>query len=98
MRYTPLKQFSSYPEAYDFLKTEEVRPGLVEERRPLFEAGFARFYPQFTEHFQYHSYFVSMKTKVRDASANRQAVIKTFGHQIHVMSGKINTLFEAEDA
>jgi hypothetical protein len=58
-----------------FMAGEEARGNdgaLIDERRPAFEAGISKFYPAFRKHFKYHDFFVSMKTKVRDASANRQ--------------------------
>tara|TARA_B100000482_G_scaffold181294_1_gene154405 strand:- start:70 stop:513 length:444 start_codon:yes stop_codon:yes gene_type:complete len=73
----------------------------VFRRIPHFEAGMAAFYPAFVHQFEYDGWFVSMKTKPLDAgaanhTASRECIAERDGRCINVLSGKINTLFEAE--
>ena len=99
VKYTPVFQSSNFAEALKLMEGftgEDAR-----ERVPFFEEGFSKFYPSFATEFQYDSWFVSMKTKPLDAgaanhTASRECIAERNGKSIRVLSGKINTLFEAE--
>jgi hypothetical protein len=98
VRYTPLGQFNTFAEAEAFMKEQQQNSErLIKEKRPLFEKGMTEFYPTFLRDFEYRSFFIAMKTKIREASANRSCIVRKEGRVIHIMSGKINTIFEAED-
>ena len=99
VKYTPLLKTSSSTEARAFM--EAVTEEQVLKLKPQFEAAMATFYPAFIHQFEYDSWFVSMKTKPLDAgavnhTASRECIAERDGKCINVLSGKINTLFEAE--
>ena len=97
--HTPLMRSETFSEAEHFLK--HVSAEDVDARRPLFEEGISYFYPAFGMEFDFDSWFVSMKTKPLDSgasnqTASRECIAERDGKVIRVLSGKINTLFEAE--
>lgn len=99
VRYTPLMKTKTLLEAEQFM--QRVSDEDVEKQRPFFEAGISHFYPAFSIEFEFDSWFVSMKTKPIDSgaanhTASRECIAERDGKVIRVLSGKINTLFEAE--
>ena len=89
----------NFQDAEQFM--EHVSEKDVDARRPLFEQAISHFYPAFSIEFEFDSWFVSMKTKPIDSgaanhTASRECVAERDGKVIRVLSGKINTLFEAE--
>lgn len=99
VKHTPLLKTSSSTEAQAFMET--ITEQEVLKHKPHFEAGIAAFYPAFIHQFEYDGWFISMKTKPLDAgavnhTASRECIAERDGRCINVLSGKINTLFEAE--
>lgn len=101
VKHTPLMSSKSFTEAEAFMK--EVTEETVRQKIPLFEEGISKFYPSFKTEFEFIDWFVSMKTKPLDRSAanhtaSRECIAERVGNTIRILSGKINTLFEAERA
>ncbi|MDA9766556.1 hypothetical protein N9D08_00870 [bacterium] len=97
--HTPLFKSTSYDEARGFINS--VSDDMVNEKVPYFESGIKQFYPSFTSEYKFVDWFVSMKTKPLDEgaanhTASRECLAEQSGRVISVLSGKINTLFEAE--
>jgi hypothetical protein len=93
--HTHLARFENFSEAKEYADGFSEHDAL--DAKPLFEAGITTFLPSFTSDYDYHSYFVSFKTKTVGATDARETVCETYGRLIAVMSGKVNTIFEAED-
>lgn len=99
VQHTPLFASENCEEAQMFMCS--VREDTVKARVPLFERGIKQFYPSFHQEYKLNDWFVSMKTKPLDIgaanhAASRECVAENDGRTINVLSGKINTLFEAE--
>ena len=99
VRHTPLMKSQNFQDAEQFM--ENVSEKDVDARRPLFEQGISHFYPAFNLEFKFDSWFVSIKTKPLDSgaanhTASRECIAERSGKVIRILSGKINTLFEAE--
>lgn len=99
VEYTPLYNSSNFEEAEMFMQS--VDEAIVNARVPLFEKGIKHFYPSFNQEYKLDDWFVSMKTKPLDSgaanhAASRECLAERDGRTINVLSGKINTLFEAE--
>jgi len=95
--HTPLGQFNSWKRAEERrLKVQNNPETEVKQLIPLFEQSILTFYPAFKQHFVYHSYFTSMKTKPYDATDSRECTVEREGRFISIMSGKVNSLHVAE--
>ena len=98
VEYTPLGQFTSFEKAEARrLHVQNNPDSEVSKLIPLFEAGIKTFYPQFKNHFKYHSFFTSMKTKPYNTCDSRECLVDQQNRFISVMSGKVNSLHVAED-
>ena len=99
VKYTPLFASENFEEAQTFMRS--VHEDTVQARVPLFEKGIKQFYPSFHQEYKLNDWFLSMKTKPLDSgaanhAASRECLAERDGRSINVLSGKINTLFEAE--
>ncbi|KAG2392521.1 hypothetical protein C9374_011246 [Naegleria lovaniensis] len=95
--HTPLGQYNSWKKAEERRLQVEKNPETeVAKLIPLFEQNILQFYPSFKQHFQYHSFFTSMKTKPYDATDSRECTVEREGRFISIMSGKVNSLHVAE--
>jgi len=99
VRHTPLFTSKRLSEVKAFM--DGVSDELVHSRLPLFEKDFCYYYPAFKQEFRFVDWFVSMKTKPLDCgasnhTASRECLAEADGRIVNVLSGKINTLFEAE--
>ncbi len=55
------------------------------------------FYPSFCDEFKLAGSFVSTRTKLINNNANRECIVEQSGRVISVLSGKVNSIFEAEE-
>ena len=96
--HTPQATYDDGERARQVMQQMQQRPAQWLSRvRAEFEREITQFYPRFGTHFEYESFFVSCKTKIRDATQSRECLVEQQNERIvHVLSGKINTLFEAE--
>ena len=99
VKHTPLFKSDDYLKASNFM--ESIKRADVESKVPHFENGFKHFYPSFKSEFKFVDWFVSMKTKPLDQgaanhTASRECLAEIDGRIVSILSGKINTLFEAE--
>ncbi|KAF0974976.1 hypothetical protein FDP41_005729 [Naegleria fowleri] len=95
--HTPLGQYNSWKKAEERRLQVEKNPETeVAKLIPLFEQNILQFYPAFKQHFQYHSFFTSMKTKPYDATDSRECTVEREGRFVSIMSGKVNSLHVAE--
>jgi hypothetical protein len=99
VKHTPMMKSKDIVAAQAFMA--QVSSAEVRSRIPSFVEGISTFFPSFNDEFVFDSWFVSMKTKPVDAgaanhTASRQCIAERDGRCISILSGKINTLFEAE--
>jgi len=99
VEHTPIFQSKDFGEANAYMESLTDKTAL--DKKPFFEEGFSKFFPSFSSDFEYDSWFASIKTKPLDAgaanhTASRECIAERDGKMIRVLSGKINTLFEAE--
>ena len=74
---------------------------LVTQKRARMEAAIIDLFPDFLKYFTYSSYFVSTKTKQRDAPSDDRSVRYVFDKRLRSLSiygGKITGVFDAYDA
>ncbi len=93
--YTPLFKSEILDEANSFMEdiTEEV---LVQNSEKM-EAQMQKYFPTFLENFKLESHQISMKSKIKGLNDPRDCRISKKGNVISVFSGKIDTLFIAEE-
>lgn len=99
VKFTPMFSSQDFSEAKEFMSCVDEEE--VQKRVPKFERGFLLFYPAFKHEFKLVDWFTSIKTKPLDSgasnhTASRECLAEEDGRVISVLSGKINTLFEAE--
>lgn len=93
--YTPRGQFASFAEA------DAVNNGLTESdldaiRAKMVEDVLYEF-PSFLDRFMYVGVQKSVKTKYTNACASRKTYVMRQGRVLNILSGKIDTIFIAED-
>lgn len=94
--HTPRGQFSNYAAA-DHVNNSLTSAGLDTIRNRMV-AEVVREFPSFPERFRYAGVQKSIKTKYVNARASRETIVARHGRIITVLSGKIDTIFIAEDA
>lgn len=70
--------------------------GLVEERTSLMEEKVLEVLPDFKSNFTLNGFYLSLKSKIPNSSANRSPIISTSGKIIHAFTGKIQGIFQIE--
>ncbi|HBC3556809.1 TPA: FAD-dependent oxidoreductase [Vibrio parahaemolyticus] len=97
VKHTPLGQFESFNEA--ILEANRCKNDrlLINEKRQAFEREFKKFYPKFTDDFEFYNVEFSMKTKVKSSTDFRGCLIEKKDKFISIFSGKIDTLHIAEN-
>lgn len=93
VKHTPLKEFSTVEELNSF------QPLLsdIDEKREAIENKILRYYPDFNNDFAYKDYFLSVKSKYINSSADRYPVINTKGNVVNTFTGKIQGIYIIED-
>lgn len=94
--YTPLANYTNIQDARRHI--ELIDEESITEKRKLMELQISRYYPHFSEDFEYVSPQFSIKTKITGATDDRSCYISKQGRCFVVMSGKIDTIFYASEA
>ena len=90
---TSLGKYGSAADAWARIRT--LDPAEVERLRRLMETGMAWYYPAFCEEFTYLRPIMAVKTKPVVRSDDRACYVRREGNLFSVLSGKIDTIFEA---
>lgn len=94
--YTPQGKFHVYAEAeahlHSFSKAELTRI------REAMEEQVSQYVPSFRDRHEYIDTHFSIKTKMPDLTDARVCYVKRINREVWVFSGKIDTIFVAEDA
>ena len=95
VRHTPLQRFDTSAAAMDFIGGGEHAD--LDARRRLMEEEMGYYVPAFRDLFEYVAPQISMKTKPIGKQDNRACTVNRRGRLLSVMSGKIDTIFEAAE-
>lgn len=95
VKHTPLKLFDTYNGAFEHNK--KLTELEVANLRHKIEAEVLYYYPDFAANFAYKHYYTSIKTKLKVKNDSRYCVVETNGREIFIFSGKVDTVFQAED-
>jgi hypothetical protein len=95
VKLTPLKKFSLIDEINEYKKL--IDNNFILNKIKEFEDRVTTFMPDFKEYFKYDSYFLSIKSKVKDESDSRYPVIKQTNNIISCFTGKIQGIYIIED-
>ena len=92
---TPLGKFSSWDRAVDVIEKTDI--DTIDKKIDKMEAEIKFYYPSFSKHFEFIEPQMSIKTKTFHRSAQRKCTVKRQGRVIEIMSGKIDTIFSAQN-
>jgi hypothetical protein len=95
VKLTPLKQFSTIDELEKY--KEKFNNFSIMSKVAEFENRVEAFIPDFKKYFKYDSYFISIKNKINDESANRYPVVKIKDNIISCFTGKIQGIYPIEE-
>ena len=101
VKHTPVLKTKVYSETQEFISSFCEADVMI--LRPFFEAAIIHFFPSFESIFKYDSFFLSTKCKPVDESAanhsaSRQTLVTGQGRVLNCFSGKVDTVFVAENA
>ncbi len=94
--FTARGQYKTFAEAQAF-NDQITEADLDTVRRNMTDKAMKEF-PAFNDYFRYLGPQFSVKTKYANACASRDTAVKKQGHIFSVFSGKIDTIFVAEDS
>ena len=92
-----LKKFKSFEESIKYNNSIKSDLSFIEEHREACEKQVKEFYPEFLKDFTYLEPKFSNKTKFVSNKDSRYVIIESVKNLIKVFSGKIDTIFDAEE-
>lgn len=95
VEYTPLFKSDNLAKANDFL--DNISDEKLDNNAINMEYQLKKFFPSFCEYFELEGHQVSMKSKINGCNDPRDCRITQEGNIISIFSGKIDTLYIAED-
>lgn len=93
--HTPIGTFSNPEEARNCLKN--VNSDLVSIKIKEMEKQISKYYPDFSGQFKFAGPQLAIKTKPVGSADDRSCYVSRQGRVFHVMSGKIDTIFNATE-
>ena len=98
--HTPLGNFKDSKQARAFCDAFEADTVKMAQKRALFEEEARMFFSNFDQDYEYKGHYISTKTKLYDASANRECICDVImgGRVMQIFGGKITGMFHAEEA
>lgn len=93
--HTPLGQFHDWQSAVDIIN--DFTRSATEQKIKQMSAEIISFYPEFSKNYEYLETQFSIKTKLHHRSAKRECYTTRHGRIINVVSGKIDTIFFAQN-
>jgi len=94
---TPLLRTEHASEARSFVDNIDTARNIIDKKIPAFEKQITKYLPLFNELFEYAGNQISIKTKPYGLYDNRSVSMRTSGRVLSIMSGKIDTIFQAGD-
>lgn len=93
VEYTPVAVLKTAKEVKSFKVDEEE----IQNRIILMEEKVLKYYPKFKNDFNYLGFYISIKSKVNSASADRSPVMTKQDNIVNCFSGKIQGIYLIED-
>jgi hypothetical protein len=93
--YTPLFKSEILDEANSFM--QDIKEDVLVENTEKMEVQMQKYFPSFREHFKLEGHQISMKSKIKGLNDPRDCRISKKGNLISIFSGKIDTLYIAEE-
>ena len=95
VEHTPLKKFKTINKLNEYKKS--ITQELIDKKIKLIEKKVKHYFPEFSSHFKYDSYFLSTKSKIVSKSDERYPVITKNGNVINCFTGKIQGIYIIEN-
>jgi hypothetical protein len=92
VEHTPVAVLKTAKEVNSFKVDEEE----IQDRIDLMEEKVLKYYPKFKSHFNYLGFYISIKSKVDSASADRSPVITKQDNIVNCFSGKIQGIYKIQ--
>lgn len=93
VEHTPILRTKNLDEIQNFVFREDK----LEKKKEQFTDKILRYYPGFSDDFEYYDYFLSTKSKFNTGSADRYPYISMNGKVIHCFTGKIQGIYVIEE-
>lgn len=95
VEHTPIKKFNSIKKLNNFINNFDEK--IVNEKKKLIENKVNMYYNNFANDFKYKTYFLSVKSKIKNLSDDRSPIITKDKNLIHCFTGKIQGIYLIED-
>lgn len=95
VKYTPLFKTDILEVANRFL--EDIKEEILIQNSEKMEVQIQKYFPNFLKHFKLDGHQISIKSKIKGLNDPRDCRISRNGNLISVFSGKIDTLYVAEE-
>lgn len=96
VEYTPVKRFEKIKKLEKYREDIDGSHFFFKNRDKIVNKV-ERYFADFNKHFEYYSYFLSVKSKIKSGSDNRAPIITTDKNIIHCFTGKIQGIYLIED-
>jgi len=95
---SPLGRFTDQNSVKEFVESFKKNDVAVEAKRQAFEETAKKYFSDFQD-FEYESFYVSTKTKLQSATADRESIADELmaGRVMQVFGGKISGIFKVAD-
>lgn len=92
-----LNRFNVFSDCLEYTEKIKTDDNFINRHREACEKEVIEFYPDFYNYFDYIQPKFSYKTKFESENDSRYVIIEKEDNLIKVFSGKIDTVFEAEE-
>ena len=92
-----LNKFKTFSDCKEYKQKIKTDPTFINKHREACEKEVLEYYPEFYKDFDYLEHKFSYKTKFESEFDSRYVIIEREKNLIKVFSGKIDTIFEAEE-
>lgn len=95
VKHTPLEIFTNIDDLNIY--KSNIDQSYISNKKNIFENKVKKYFNDFDEHYNYHSYFLSTKSKIISNSDNRYPIITIEDNLINCFTGKIQGIYVIED-
>ena len=92
-----LNQFKTFSDCMEYAQKMKIDDNFINKHREACEKEVLEYYPEFNNDFNYVEHKFSYKTKFHSENDSRYVIIERDKNLIKVFSGKIDTIFIAEE-
>lgn len=97
VEFTPIKQFEKIKKLEKYKEDIDGSESFFSHNREKIVKKVKKYFADFDKHFEYYSYFLSVKSKIKSGSDNRAPIIIPDKNIIHCFTGKIQGIYLIED-